>query len=223
MTAVYENSFDQGSAHWLAARLGIPTASEFSRIVTPTGKPSSQAERYIHDLVGEYFSGEVDTDLSNIPAIERGKALEPEAFSFYAFHRDIDPQKVALVYRDETRMIACSPDGLIGDNGGLELKCPEKLGKHLFWLSQNKVPREHIPQVQSSMWVTGRDWWDFMSYYPAQPPLVVRVEPDEMWHAALDEIMPKFVAELLEARERLAEMGVVRQEPELMEDDNETE
>ena len=173
---------EQGSRAWIEARLGIPTASEFSRIVTPGGKLSASRDEYIGTLLAEWALGDTEDEFDS-EWTARGKALEPEARDFYAFHRDVAVNKVGLVYRDAERLVAASPDGLVGDEGATELKCP-KASTHLRWLSVGKVPRQHMIQIQGQLWVSGRAWVDFMSYHPGLPPLIVRAEPDEKLQAA---------------------------------------
>ena len=150
-------------------------------------------------------------------ATERGHALEPQARKYYAFQRDVEPATVGLIYEDERRMVGCSPDGLVGEDGLLELKCP-MAPKHLLWLARCSAtekkpavcPPEHNPQVQGQLWVTGRERGAILCrYHPQFPPLLVRVEPDEKYQAALDELMPVFVEEVLAGRERLRELGAV--------------
>ena len=115
---------------------------------------------------------------------------------------------MGLIYRDDSRMVGCSPDGLVGEDGLLELKCP-MAPTHLLWLCRGVMPHVHRAQVQGQIWVSGRSWCDFMSYHPQLPPLLVRVEPDERYQAALDDLMPKLVTEVLTERERLRELGAV--------------
>ena len=89
---------EQGSIAWQEARLGIPTASAFSRIVTPGGKPSKSAEQYLGELLAEWVLGYQADDFQSEWA-ERGKQLEPDARKFYAFHRDADPRRVGFCYQ----------------------------------------------------------------------------------------------------------------------------
>lgn len=197
---------EQGSREWVEARLGIPTASAFSRIVTPGGKLSAAREEYQGELLAEWALGEAD-EFGGTEWMERGKMLEPEALQHYAFYRDLQPERVGFVYRDEDQMVGCSPDGLVKD-GALELKCP-KASKHLIYLAGGQCPKKYVPQVQGHIWVTGRPWCDFMSYHPGLPPLIIRVEPDAAYQAAFDNHMPDFIDELLKGQDRLREMGVV--------------
>ena len=197
---------EQGTAAWMEARLGIPTASNFARIVTPTGRLSGQRDQYIAELLAEWATGNPVSDFSD-EWTERGKVLELDAFYEYGFQTDLDPEKVGFVYSDESHMVGGSPDGLVGDDGLIELKCP-KVENHLLYLARGVVPPKYVPQCQGLLWVTGRAWCDFMSFYPELPPLIVRVEPDDKYQEALDTHLPTFVEELLEGRARLKAMGV---------------
>ena len=201
----------QGSLKWTQARLGIPTASQASRIVTPTGRLSKSRDGYLAQLLAEWALGENVNDFAGTEWMERGKVLEPEARRYYAFHADAEPATVGLVYRDETRMASCSPDGLVGDDGLLELKCPSA-PKHVLWLAQGGCPREHWPQVQMQLWCCQRQWCDFFSYFPGLPPFIVRVEPDPDYQGALDAALPFFISQILAGRKRLEELGVIPSE-----------
>ena len=198
---------DQGTPEWIDARLGIPTASQFSRIVTSTGKASSQAHEYIGELLAEWALGRPYVKFAGNEWTERGNLLEPDARDWYEFATDSDVRQVGLIYKDESRTAAASPDALVGDDGLLELKCPGA-GKHLFYLSNDVCPREYRMQVQGQLWVTGRAWCDFVSFYPRLPGFRYRVAPDPKIQAALDAIMDDFQASLIERRLTLLELGV---------------
>ena len=207
---------EQGSLAWIEARLGRATASAFAKIITPGGKLSKSREGYMATLLAEHFLGEPVDEFHGTEWTERGTVLEPDAFACYAFRNDEEPIKCGFIYRDETELVGCSPDGLVGDDGLLELKCP-MAGTHLMYLAQGAVPSAYVPQVQGQLWVTGRAWCDFMSYHPGFPPLVVRMAPDPRLQAAFDAHIPQFCDEMLEARERLLAMGVQRDTEPLME------
>ena len=202
---------EQGTQAWIELRLGIPTASQFSRIVTPSGKSSSSRDAYQGELLAEWVLGEPYSDWGGNDATERGRVLEPDARRYYVFVREAEVKTVGFCYRDSERMVGCSPDGLVGDNGALELKVPSA-GKHLFWLAQQKVPKEHFPQVQGAMWVMGRSWVDLMSYHPQLPPFIIRAVADPLYQMALDKYMPAFIGDLLAGRKRLKELGAVTEE-----------
>ena len=200
---------EQGTQEWIDARLGVVTASEAKKIVTNSGRISAQREQYMGELLAEYFLGEPYSDFEGNYYTERGKALEPQAYEYFSFHTDIQPRQVGFVYKDDSKLVGCSPDGLIGDNVPLELKCVNA-GKHLVWLSHNRCPKEYHAQVQFQIWVMGAEYGWFMAYYPELPPLVVKVQPDPDFHETLDKHIPLFVDELQAARDRLIDMGVQR-------------
>ena len=133
--------------------------------------------------------------------------LELDAAFAYSFQTDLDPEAVGFCYHDESQMVGCSPDALVGDEGLFEVKCP-KVETHLVYLMRGECPRSYVPQCQGALWVTGRLWLDFMSFYPELPPLIVRVKPDDKYQAALDEHMPTFIEEVIEGRQRLEDLGV---------------
>ena len=201
----------QGDAEWQAARMGIPTASSFHRILTPAKlAPSAQREEYMNELLGEWVLGR-EKDFGGTVWTDRGHALEPLARAWYAMETDHDVEEVGFVYKDKARMVGCSPDGVVkpfGRNGGVETKCP-MAKTHIGYLRRGKVPTEYLLQIHGNLWVTGFDWWDFISYHPDLPPLRIRVEPEERYMNALDVALEVFVADLVEARDKLRSMGVV--------------
>lgn len=195
----------QGSAAWHMARLGIPTASHLSRIITPkTRKLSSSADGYMYELLAEWATG-LPMDAVSTPFMERGTKLEPDARGYYELQRGIEVQKIGFCLRDD-HMIGCSPDGLVGSDGGLEIKCPSA-SKHIANLID--MTEDHFTQVQAGLWITGRKWWDLLSYHPDITPAITRFERDEEYLAALEPAVNTFVARLLEARKSLMARGVV--------------
>ena len=194
----------QGSPEWLQARLGIPTASCFEKIVTATGKPSTQADTYLYQLLAEWLTGKPHESFTN-EWMDRGTALEPEARAYFEMTEDCEVQQVGFCTTDDGLM-GCSPDMLIGTDGGGEIKCPSG-GVHVQYLMENAIPSKYIPQVQGSMYVTGRKWWKWLSYHPDMPPVIVRVERDAAWHKSFDGIMRGFLAKMAGLRRELIEKG----------------
>ena len=187
-------NMEQRSESWFRARAGRPTASQFSRLLTPTGKDSSQWDGYAIELMAQCirpdeigFEGNFHTD--------RGNDLEPEAREEFARIMGMSVTEVGFITRDD-EVIGCSPDGLIrGPNGailaGLELKCP--LAKnHAGYLIEGKLPDSYRPQVHGSMAVTGLDFWYFMSYCPGLAPFIIRVERDD-YTAKLSDALDRFL------------------------------
>lgn len=196
----------QLSPEWWEARCGVATASQFHRIITPKkGDLSASAMEYINELVADRIAQHPKcmTEKPMTPAMRYGSETEPEARDWYAFDREVDVRQVGFCLSDCGRFGA-SPDGLIGDDGGLELKCPEAK-THVGYLLGQKLPDEYKAQVHGSLIVTGRAWWDFVSYARGFPPLVVRVTPDE-FTTKLRDVLEQFWAFYRAAWERLGSL-----------------
>ncbi len=179
----------QGSDAWHEAHIGVPSASLFNRIVTPkTAKMSTQADDVIAGLIaGQIFGYEKDDWLS--ASMRDGLNTEAEAIAWYEIDSGHAVTTVGFCM-DDAGQFGCSPDGLVGEDGGLELKCPE--GKqYVKYLLEEGVPWQYRPQVHGSLIVTGRAWWDFMVYVPGVPPIVRRVVPDDYTEAVRD-VLTKF-------------------------------
>lgn len=184
---------EQGEPEWFAARLGIPTASAFSTILSSNKEAKDKKTRteYMRKLAGEIITGEPMESYSNIH-MERGKAQEDEARDLYAFMTDCEPQRVGFIRNGER---GCSPDSLIGDDGGLEIKTALP-HIQIDRLLRGTLPAEHKAQVQGNLWLCERKFWDFCSYCPKLPLFVVRVERDEEYIAQLEKAVDQFNAEL---------------------------
>lgn len=193
----------QGTEEWHRARLGLPTASCFHKILTPTLKPAKFG-KYLYELLAEVFVGEPQDRNSNEWML-RGSGMEEEAVRWYEFQRDVKTEEVGLCLRDD-RSAGCSPDRLIGDEGGLEVKCPSAQ-VHIGWLLGDGA-HKHRCQIQGSLWVTGRAWWDQLIYSPVLPPLLTRHEPDEEWLEAFEPVMQEFRGVLQNAKEGLIAKGL---------------
>src|SRR5690606_16202558 len=129
--------------------------------------------------------------------MERGTALEPEARAAYEMQRDVDVQVVGFIYADDRKLTGGSPDGLIGEDGGLECKCPA-IHTHIgYLLNPHALVDEYRTQVQGYLWITGRRWWDLCSYHPDLPSVIRRIERDEAFVAALDAAVNGFLDDLL--------------------------
>lgn len=196
----------QGSDEWMALRCTIPTASEFGKIITPAkGDLSSQATAYRHLLLACWLKGgPVDEFLSYW--MERGTEMEPEARDAYGLQTGNDVEQVGFITRDDG-MVGCSPDGLVGEPGCVEFKCPAP-HTHVGYLLKGTLPTQYKPQVQGQLLIAERDWCDFMSYHPDMPPVRIRVNRDEAYIGKLETAMDKFVTQLLEGREQLRQKGM---------------
>jgi hypothetical protein len=184
----------QGTPEWMAARCGIPTASNFDKIVDTTGKPSKQRTKYLYQLAGERIAGKIEETHQNA-AMLRGIEMESEARGLYSLLSGQEVVQVGLCLSEGKAGYGASPDGLIGEDGGVEIKCP-LVSTHVSYLLANKLPSDYFQQVQGGLLVTGRKWWDFVSYYPGLRPLLIRVEPDKAFQKALKVELELFVNEL---------------------------
>lgn len=177
------NDLVQGSPEWQDARRGIPTASGFDKIVTTKGEPSKQAQKYLWKLAGERVSGFSEETYQNA-TMQRGIDTEAEARAFYELTNSVTVQTVGICYPDKKKRYACSPDGLVGEDGGLEIKVP-LIATHVGYLLDGTFPMDYFQQVQGNLLVTGRKWWDFLSYQSGLKPLLIRVKRDETFIKAL--------------------------------------
>ena len=179
---------EQRSDAWFAARAGRATASNFRKVLAKI-KTGEAADRrnYRAQLVVERLTGKADDGFENA-AMRWGTEQEPFAKIAYMAATGNIVEEIGFIEHTEL-MAGCSPDGLIGTDGGIEIKCPTK-ATHLDSLKAQNIPPEHIPQVQGCMWITGRKWWDFVSYHPDFPEplqlLIVRVPRDEQYIANLE-------------------------------------
>jgi len=200
----------QGSPAWMELRRGVPTASCFEKIITPTGKPSAQAEKYMYDLLAEFVLGRPLEGLK-MPWMERGSELESDAALWYGFQRDVEPEVIGFCTTDDGR-IGASPDRLVGEEGLLELKCPSP-GVHVQYLlyPARGVDKAYYPQVQGQLYVTGRKWTDVVSYHPELPSVIVRVARDEEFIALLGSSLKTFCEELAKGKAELERRGLILQ------------
>lgn len=184
---------DQGSTEWFAARAGIVTASEFQTLLMKGkgGGESLTRKTYMRKLAGEIITGEPMEAFTNAH-MERGKVMEQEARDLYAFMTDTEPQQIGFI---KSGRKGASPDSLIDESGGLEIKTRLP---HLMieLLESGEMPNEHVAQVQGGMWVAEREWWDFVAYWPKLPLFVKRVYRDEAYIKKLSEAVDQFNGEL---------------------------
>jgi hypothetical protein len=179
----------QNSPEWHECRRGIVTASRFADVLAK-GQGITRS-KYLYTLAGEILTGDVQPSYTN-DAMERGHEMEADAVGLYAFERDVEPMTCGFMRRGRA---GCSPDRLVGENGLLEVK--SKLPHlQLEVLERDDVPPEHKAQVQGQLWVSGRAWCDFVSYWPRLPLFVKRVYRDEKYIETLAQAVADFVGEL---------------------------
>jgi len=191
----------QNSPEWCAEKLGKPSASNASKIITSKGEPSKQREGYLYELAAERITGKREEGYTN-GNILNGHDREDESRKLYEMLHGVEVRQVGVVYKDERMRFLCSPDGLVGSDYGLELKnvLPKTQVKYLL---DGGLPSDYFGQVQMSLYVTGFKFWDFMTYSPGIKPLYVRVERDEKYIKALSVALEEFCDELDKVTEKL--------------------
>lgn len=190
----------QGTPEWLAARVGKVTASRVADVTarTKTGWGASRAN-YMAELVAERLTGAHAERFTNA-AMQWGTDKEPDARAAYVFMRDLDVIEVGFVDHPTIEQSGASPDGLVGADGLVEIKCPNT-ATHIETLLSQSVPEKYVTQMQWQMACTGRAWCDFVSFDPRMPEgrlrmFVQRVERDDSLIATLEGDVASFLAEL---------------------------
>lgn len=205
----------QGSPEWLAARCGRVTASRIADLMarTKTGWGASRAN-YMAELVCERLSGNPATCFIN-DAMRWGTEQEPFARAAYASHAGVEVVETSFVPHPEIAMCGASPDGLVGPDGLVEIKCPNT-ATHLDTLTSGTVPEKYVLQMAWQMACAGRDWCDFVSYDPRLPERmrlwVKRVERDVSLILSIEREVVAFLGELDAKLAQLAEMFPDRRE-----------
>lgn len=203
---------EQRSEAWFQARLGKATASRFHDIMATgrAGQPLSGWKNYKAELVIERLTGKA---LDNFQSKEMlwGIDTEPLARLFYTLNTGNTVEETGF-FEHATLAAGASPDGLIGELGGLEIKCPNP-ATHIETLHTKQVPRQYVAQVQGSMWITGRKWWDFVSFDPRMPEkakyIMIKVNRDEEYIKTLEENVRLFLKAVDEEVEFVNNYGKV--------------
>jgi len=189
---------DQRSVEWFAARLGKPTASRFNDITAKTRSGyAASRKNYMAELAAQVLTGHIP-EMFTSTAMQWGVDNEPVAALNYSLITGNEVEETSLWLHDTIRAGA-SPDGLVGTDGLIEIKCPNT-ATHLETLMKQQVPKQYMDQVMGQIWITGRKWCDFVSYDPRLPEnaqiFIQRVERDEDYITSLEEEITDFLVEL---------------------------
>jgi len=190
---------EQGTPEWFAARLGNVTASRVADVIAKTKSGySASRDNYMAQLICERMTNTVAESYSNA-AMQWGTETEPLARAAYESHADVLVDQVGYVAHPAIRRAGASPDGLVGADGLLEIKCPNT-ATHIETLLSDTVPTKYITQMQWQMACTGRQWCDFVSFDPRLPDglqlFVKRVDASTEYITTLEEEVEKFLYEL---------------------------
>jgi hypothetical protein len=193
---------EQGSGDWLKLHIGIPTASQFHRIVTPANwRLSKQARRYAFQLAAETLSNESTEPLTGIEAMERGKEMEPRAVQMYEFEQEVETVRCGFFTTDDG-LIGASPDRLIvgATAAALEVKCPMARWVQLEYLIDG-FGADYLPQAQGQIFVCELERCDRYAYHPGAPSVLVPTFRDE----ALQRSLRQALADFLDMRDDILE------------------
>jgi putative phage-type endonuclease len=192
---IITSDIEQGSDEWLDMRMGVITASRFSDVLA--GGAGKTRLAYMYQLAAETLTRERQ-DFFTSPAMEWGTKTEPAAREMYEMVSGNLVEQVSFI-KFSGKNIGCSPDGLINDDGLIEIKCP-KTSTQIETVLSGKMPKIHTAQVQGQLWVSGREWCDFVSFDPRieneNSFFCQRIYRDEKYIADLDSACLKFCDEL---------------------------
>lgn len=190
---------EQRTPEWFTARLGKATASRIVDVVarTKSGWGASRSN-YMAQLVCERMTGTPQDSYVN-GAMQRGIETEPDALAAYSFYSNNDVIPVGFIDHPRIPMAGASPDGHIGEDGSLEVKCPQT-NTHIETLLNGAVPEKYVIQMQWQMACSGRKWCDFVSFDPRMPEelkmFVRRIERSDEDIEALEKAVEDFLAEV---------------------------
>lgn len=195
------HDIEQGTDEWLRLRAGMPTASNFKKLITSKGEPSKTLPTYANLLAAELFAEKPLNDFEGNQWTDRGSELESDARTRYEFQFDADVEQVGFI-TDDHKFNGCSPDGLVGDDGLIEIKClktENHVNAILYYKKYGRTPPDYIQQTQGQMLICERDWCDLVFYHPNLPMLTIRQEPDSKIMSALT----MYIDEVLSQRDNV--------------------
>lgn len=185
----------QGSTMWQTLKLGVISASNISKALA---KPGSETRNtYMAELVAQVATGVFEE--INSKYLEWGTFHEDSARAYYEFFTGNAVDQIPFVFKDDSFRVGCSPDGLIGDKKGVEIKCPYNATHFIKFLVDDKIKPEYVWQYQFTLWVMECDEWDFVQYHPhmkANQMKVLTVYRDEKMIKKIDELLPNFINEM---------------------------
>ncbi len=201
---------EQGSEGWFAQRLGKVTASRIKDVMAKTKSgPAATRKNYMMELLCQRLTGNREESYTNA-AMQRGIDLEPLARSAYEVANDVFVTEAGFVVHPDYSDTGASPDGFIGDDGLIEIKCPNT-AQHIACIQSGEYDKKYFWQMQHQMWCTGRDWCDFVSFDDRLPePLQmfsVRLERDHQSIEKMSNEIAIFVSELEELESQMKSLA----------------
>lgn len=196
---------EQGTPEWMALRVGKVTASKITDVMS---KPTLLGyQNYMADLIAERLTGQKAESYTNAK-MQWGVDKEPQARVEYEIKTGSLVEQVAFVEHPTIQMFGCSPDGYVGEDGLIEIKCPNT-STHIDYIRQDKAPAKYVPQMQCQMAVTKRKWCDFVSFDPRLPDglqlFIVRLNRDDKYISKMESVVKEFLNEVSSAVSGLKE------------------
>jgi len=193
------HEMEQGTPEWFQVKVGVPSSSCFSQVITGAGKPSGSLKKYALKLATEKHLGKpIDDGFKGNKYTDRGTELEPESRVDYEMTRQVTIREVGFITDDLMRWGA-STDGLVNGDGVTEFKniIATTMMDLLVYIAKhgNKTPSSYIPQIQGELFVTEREWCDIVFYHPDFDPIIHRHYPDLVFHSALKDQLMQVIAE----------------------------
>lgn len=191
---------EQGTMQWHRMRAGRITASKVHDIIKKgraKGSYSAARQVYMNELIAQVCTGLLPDELT-AKQVMWGKENEPKALDLYDPFDEKNISQIAFIYGLDMRC-GVSPDALVGDRGGLEIKCPWTTSQYIDQLLGGEPKPEYLTQMQYSMWITGREYWDFANYDPRMKKSNIKIvthEPDLKLFEMFDNEIPKFIEDM---------------------------
>ena len=193
----------QGTPEWKKLKAGVISASNLHKIISAVnGEYSKSADKYVIKLISERITGEID-DVYTDANMLRGVEMEVEARDWYRLTQSEPVRQVGFVFRDESRLVGCSPDGLMEDRG-FETKCVIGSTMVSYLLGdEQSVVNEYKQQVQGGMWITGLSLWDLLIYHPSFDPLLITVKRDDDYCRKIEMVVARTLKDMNDKIKRL--------------------
>lgn len=214
MSVKYHHDIIQGTDDWHMKRLGIVTASNVNKLVTPAGNivKGDKVRSYACAIAAQRELMHIEDSYQSFDMV-RGHIQEDIAREIYNDTHSPVKECGIIINDDHGVIIGCSPDGIVGEDGGIEIK--SRLAKFQFsTIIEDEVPNDYVNQIQASLIVSGRDWWDFVQYSNGMPLYVKRVYPDPGRQTTIIGAIVLFEAMVKKIQEEYAEKskGLVKTE-----------
>ncbi len=189
---IFHRTLPQYGPEWFALHIGKVTASKFKHFMTSDFelRKGETLKSFLHLKLAEKWRGQLQEATATSFAMDQGLILEEEAIPWFELDRDIEVKRIGFIESADGRC-GCSPDGMIADNWGLEIKCPAAK-THVGYLLEGRLPLDYVTQVHGSIFVSGAKHWDFLSYRRGFPCLSLTIERDEQIMAKIGETLAAF-------------------------------